>query len=307
MHDLNDLYFFHTVVSCNGFAAGARHIGVPKSTLSKRVAQLENRLQVRLLERTTRSLRTTDVGREFYAHCQAMLDGAEAAEAVAAHSRAEPQGLVRVSCPPGMIQYMMVSLLPAFLLRYPKVKLQLQVFHRPADLIEDRVDIALRGRMRIETDPALIVRPLGRTRLVLVMSPALATADVGSLTLEELADIPTLSTGENAEGDCWSLEGPDGVTREFRHQPRLFCADLDVALAAAVAGLGMAMLPKRFCQKYFQSGELLHVLPDWRSREFIVHAAFMSRKGMLPSVRAFIDYLAAEVPRMTDAPIGGRQ
>jgi DNA-binding transcriptional LysR family regulator len=139
------------------------------------------------------------------------------------------------------------------------------------------------------------------------MSPALATADVGSLTLEELADIPTLSTGENAEGDCWSLEGPDGATREFRHQPRLFCADLDVALAAAVAGLGMAMLPKRFCQQYFQSGELLHVLPDWRSQEFIVHAAFMSRKGMLPSVRAFIDYLAAEVPRMTDAPIGGRQ
>ncbi|WP_395407370.1 LysR family transcriptional regulator [Pseudoduganella sp. UC29_106] len=114
MHDLNDLYFFHTVVSCNGFAAGARHIGVPKSTLSKRVAQLENRLNVRLLERTTRSLRTTDVGREFYEHCEVMLAGAEAAEAVAAQSRAEPQGLVRVSCPPGLIQYMMVTLLPGF-------------------------------------------------------------------------------------------------------------------------------------------------------------------------------------------------
>jgi DNA-binding transcriptional LysR family regulator len=280
---------------------------VPKSTLSKRVAQLENRLQVRLLERTTRSLRTTDVGRAFYRHCQAMLEGAEAAEAVVAQSRAEPQGLVRVSCPPGMIQYMMVALLPGFLTRYPKVRIQLQVFHRPADLIEDRVDIALRGRTRLETDPALVMRSLGRTRLVLVMSPALLAGHEEPLTVERLADFPTLSTAENADGDCWELEGPDDETHDFRHQPRLFCGDLDVALASAIAGLGLALLPKRFCRRHLQTGELLHVLPSWRSQEFIVHAVFMSRKGMLPSVRAFIDYLAAEVPGMTDASTGGRQ
>jgi DNA-binding transcriptional LysR family regulator len=307
MHNLNDLYFFHTVVSCNGFAAGARRIGVPKSTLSKHVAQLEDRLQVRLLERTTRSLRTTDVGREFYEHCQAMLEGAEAAEAVAAQSRAEPQGLVRVSCPPGMIQYMMVTLLPEFLTRYPKVRIQLQVFHRPADLIEDRVDIALRGRSRLETDPTLIVRPLGRTRFVLVMSPGLLTGYEGPLTVERLADFPTLSTAENADDDCWELEGPDDETHHFRHQARLFCSDLDVTLASAIAGLGLALLPKRFCWSNLQSGELQHVLPDWCSREFILHAVFMSRKGMLPSVRAFIDYLVCEVPKFTEDPVEGQR
>jgi DNA-binding transcriptional LysR family regulator len=300
MRDLNDLYYFHTVVSCHGFAAGARHIGVPKSTLSKRVAQLESRLQVRLLERTTRSLRTTDVGREFYAHCQTMLEGAEAAEAVAAQSRVEPQGLVRVSCPPGMIQYLMVTLLPTFLSSYPKVRIQLRVFHRPADLIEDRVDIALRGRMRLEADPGLIVRTLGRIRLVLVMSPTLLTGHEGALTVGRLADFPTVSIAENADGDCWELEGPDEETHAFHHQPRLFCGDLDVALASAIAGLGIALLPKRFCETALESGELVHVLPDWRSREYILHAAFMSRKGMLPSVRAFIDCLVAEVPKMTE-------
>jgi DNA-binding transcriptional LysR family regulator len=307
MHDLNDLYFFHTVVSCNGFAAGARRIGVPKSTLSKRVAQLENRLQVRLLERTTRSLRTTDVGREFYERCQAMLEAAEAAEDVAVQSSAEPQGLVRVSCPPSQIQYMMVSLLPKFLTRYPKVRIHLQVFHRPADLIEDRVDIALRGRMRLETDPTLIVRPLGRTRLVLVMSPGLLTGYEGPLTVERLAEFPTLSTAETADGDCWELEGPDDKTLHFQHQPRLFCSDLDVALASTIAGLGLAMLPKRFCWPNLQSGELLHVLPDWYSREFILHAVFMSRKGMLPSVRAFIDYLVCEVPKIAKDPVEGQR
>ena len=302
MHDLNDLYFFHTVVSCNGFAAGARHIGVPKSTLSKRVAQLENRLNVRLLERTTRSLRTTDVGREFYEHCQVMLAGAEAAEAVAAQSRAEPQGLVRVSCPPGLIQYMMVTLLPGFLARYPKVRIQLQVFHRPADLIEDRVDVALRGRMRLETDPSLIVRPLGCSRPVLAMNPALLANRAAPTTVDQLADFPTLSTTEDAAGDCWELEGPDGVVQFFRHQPRLFCSSLDIVRASAIAGLGLALLPKQFCWLNFKSGELLHVLPGWHSREFIIHVVFMSRRGMLPSVRALIDYLASEVPTITEDP-----
>jgi DNA-binding transcriptional LysR family regulator len=112
MHDLNDLYFFHTVVSCHGFAAAERQIGVPKSTLSKRVALLEDRLQVRLLERTTRQLRMTDVGRMFYEHCQTMLAGVEAAVAVAAHSRAEPRGIVRVSCPPGLLR-ILSTLLPS--------------------------------------------------------------------------------------------------------------------------------------------------------------------------------------------------
>ncbi|WP_020656152.1 LysR family transcriptional regulator [Massilia niastensis] len=307
MHDLNDLYFFHTMVSCNGFAAGARHIGVPKSTLSKRVAQLENRLQVRLLERTTRSLRTTDVGRDFYERCQVMLEAAEAAEIVAAQSRTEPQGLVRVSCPPSQIQHMMVNLLPAFLVLYPKVRIHLQVFHRPADLIEDRVDIALRGRMRLETDPTLVVRPLARVRLVLVMSPRLLTGHEGPITVERLAEFPTLSTAESAGGDCWELEGPGDKTLQFHHQPRLFCSDLDVARASAIAGVGLAMLPKRFCVPNLQSGELLHVLPDWSSGEFIVHAVFMSRKGMLPSVRAFIDFLVSEVPKLTEDPVEGRQ
>ena len=307
MHDLNDLYFFHTVVSCNGFAAASRHIGVPKQTLSKRVARLENQLQVRLLERTTRRLRTTDVGREFYEHCQTMLAGVEAAEAVAAHSRVEPQGLVRVSCPPGLVQYLMVSLLPGFLTRYPKVRIQLKVFHRPADLIEDRVDIALRGRMQIDADPNLVVRQLGRNRPVLVMSPGLLTGCAGLLTVERLADCPTLSMAENADDDCWELVGPNGEAHVFRHKPRLFCSSLDMLRAAAIAGVGVALLPKQFCWQDFQTGQLMHVLPGWNSREYINHVVFMSRKGMLPSVRALIDYLVCEVPKITDDPIEGLQ
>jgi DNA-binding transcriptional LysR family regulator len=307
MDDLNDLYFFHTVVSCHGFAAAARHIGVPKSTLSKRVSQLEDRLKVRLLERTTRRLRTTDVGQEFFERCQIVLEGAEAAEAVVATSRAEPQGMVRVSCPPALVQSMMATLLTGFLKRYPKVRLQLQVFNRPADLIEDRVDIALRGRTQLGADPAVIERPLGRSHLVLVMSPELLAACAGTLTVERLAELPTLSMVDDADSTQWELVGQNGETHAFRHRPRLLCGNLDMLRAAAIAGLGVALLPERFCLPSFQSGELKHVLPEWHARDFIIHAVFMSRKGMLPSVRALIDYLVYEVGKITADPIQGRQ
>jgi DNA-binding transcriptional LysR family regulator len=296
MHDLNDLYFFHTVVSCDGFAAAARRIGVPKSTLSKHVAQLEDRLQVRLLERTTRRLRTTEVGREFFEHCRSMLAEADAAEAVATHSRAEPQGLVRVSCPPGLLQSMMVTLLPGFLQRYPKVRLQLKVFHRPADLIEDRVDIALRGRTEVVDDPTLIARPLGHSRLVLMMSPELLASCAGALTVERLAELPTLSMAENSDDDRWNLIGPNGETHAFRHRPRLSCSDPAMLRAVAIAGLGVALMPEPFCRSSLQAGQLKHVLPGWHSREYTIYAVFMSRKGMLPSVRAFIDYLVGAAP-----------
>jgi DNA-binding transcriptional LysR family regulator len=175
--------------------------------------------------------------------------------------------------------------------------LQLKVFQRPADLIEDRVDIALRGRTQIETD-AIIARPLGRTRLVLVMSPELLTACAGNLTVERLANCPTLSNVENVDDDCWELVGPNGETHVLRHQPRLFCSNWEMLRTAAIAGLGVALLPEQVCWPSFQSGELKHVLPDWHTRDYIIHAVFMSRKGMLPSVRAFIDYLVCEVPKI---------
>jgi len=299
MQNLNDLYFFHAVVTHQGFASAARQTGIPKSTLSKRIAKLEEELQVRLLERTTRRLRTTDVGREFYLHCQTVLAGVEAAEAVAVHSRAEPQGIVRVSCPQGLIQNMMAELLPDFLNRYPRVRLQLKIFNRPADLIEDRVDIALRVRPQLNATPGLIARPLGRDRRVLVASPRFVDACGDLLTIEQLADCPTLSMAEGADDDVWDLLKSNGETFNFRHQPRLSCSNFDMLRAATITGLGVALLPEHICRPDLITGELVYVLSDWQTPPNIIHAVFMSRKGLLPSVRALIDYLAVEVPKLS--------
>lgn len=303
MYDLNDLYYFHAVVTYHGFSAASRQIGVPKGTLSKRVARLEERLQVRLLERSTRKLRTTSVGQAFYEQCQAVLAGAEAAEAVAAQAHAEPNGMVRVSCPQGLIQNLIEEILPAFMQTYPKVRVHLKVFNRRADLIEDRVDIALRARTRVDTaDSSLIVRPLGPSHLVLAVSPTLAARCGEPLTIERLSEVPTLSMADDAEEIRWELVGPGGEMRLIPLQPRMLCGNFDMLLAAARQGLGVALLPTHVCRPSFDSGELVQVLPDWHTPYGTIQAVFSSRKGLVPAVRALIDFLAEEVPARAGAP-----
>jgi DNA-binding transcriptional LysR family regulator len=297
MQDLNDFYFFHAVVTHQGFSAAARAIGVRKGTLSKSVARLEERLHVRLLERTTRKLRMTEVGRAFYEQCQVILAGVEAAEAAAAEAYAEPNGMVRVSCPQGLIQHLIADILPGFMKVYPKVRVQLKVINRPADLVDDGIDVALRARSGTDQDSSLIVRPLGRSRLVLAMSPALRDSCGEMLTLDRLAEAPTLSMAETSDDDSWHLIGPGGEERLIHHRPRLLCSNFDMLHAAALEGVGIALFPDHIAGTSFASGALLHVLPDWGSPFGVVQAVFSTRKGLLPAVRALIDYLAVAVPR----------
>lgn len=296
MQDLNDFYYFHAVATYKGFSAATRATGVPKATLSKRVAQLEDRLGVRLLERTTRSLRLTDVGETFYEACVAMLAGAEAAEAVAANAQLDPNGMVRVSCPQGMLQDLLIDILPEFLRRYPKVRVQLKILNRPADLVEDRVDVALRIRSTFDTDPNLFMRKLGRSRLILVASPEFLRATGGAITLQRLTELPTLSMDHETDEVTWTLVGPDGATQTLSHQPRLLCASSDVLRRSALEGLGVALLPEHVGRSEIDAGHLVHLLPDWHSPFGIIHAVFSSRKGLVPAVRALIDHLAVEVP-----------
>ena len=133
MQDLNDLHLFAEVVRHKGFSPAARALNAPKSKLSKHVARLEARLGVRLLERSTRRFRVTDVGQEFYLQCEAVLASAEAAELVVARAQAEPRGIVRVSCPHGISHGIMGVILPSFLARYPLVRVDMKVLNRRVD------------------------------------------------------------------------------------------------------------------------------------------------------------------------------
>ncbi len=296
MLDLNDLYFFHSVATHGGFTAAGRATGTPKATLSKRVAQLEAQLGVRLLERTTRHLRLTEVGRAVFEQAETMLAGAEGAQAVAAQAQTEPNGIVRLSCPQALLDELINDLLPEFLARYSRVRVQVKVIDRAADLVEDGVDVAIRARSSLDSDPNLIVRRLGQARGVLVASPALVEAVRHPITIDTLPQLPTLSSLNVHEEVDWLLTGPDGETRQIRSRPRLMCSSFVVLRTSAIAGLGVTVLPEYAAAPAFARGELVHLLPGWYTPDGIVHAVFSSRKGLVPAVRVLLDYLAGAVP-----------
>lgn len=296
MRDLNDLYLFAAVVTHKGFSPASRALRIPKSKLSKHVARLEARLGVRLLERSTRKFRVTEIGQAFHQQCEAVLAGVEAAEAIVEQARSEPRGIVRVASPPGLTQHLLASVLPAFMTRHPQVRVQITVLNRRVDLVEERIDVALNMAQRLDTDPSLTTRSLGPGRLALAASPTFVAAQGPDLTITSIGRLPTLTSAEQADEDTWRLTGPDGRTIDVVHRPRLCCGDFNVLLRAAIDGVGVALLPDNVCHRAFVSGELVPVLPEWSASEGTIHLVFTARQGLLPAVRAFIDHLAAEFP-----------
>jgi len=294
MQDLNDLFFFTEVVANGGFASAGRALRQPKSKLSRRVSQLEERLGVRLIERSSRRFRITDVGQAFYDHCQNVMTEVKRAEAAVAATQGEPHGTVRFSCPLGLMDPLS-GILADFMERYPRVKLQVMATNRRVDLITERIDVALRVRTVLDTDAALTVRTLARSRRILVASPAWAQRLGDTKEVEALASVPTLSATEQEGQDVWELVGPEQRTSAIRHEPRLACGDFQALREAAIAGLGVALLPDHTCGPALRSGQLAHVFPDWHAPDGTVHLVFTSRRGLPPPVGALIDHLVERV------------
>ena len=290
MQDLNDLFYFAQVVEHGGFAPAGRKLRIPKSRLSRRVSELEERLGVRLIERSTRRFRVTDLGRSFHEQCLVALEAAARAEAIVSASLKEPRGLVRFSCPTGLVE-VVAPLVAPFLHLYPQARLQIIPLDRPVDLVAERIDVALRVRVKLDSHAALTLRTLGHSRRVLIASPGLANKLL-SQGIEALAALPTLSTSEEGEQLSWQLERPEGRSHEHRHTPRLGCSDFAAVRAAAVAGLGVALLPDHACAAELRSGSLVRIFADWSGPDGIVHVVFPTGKRLQPLVRAWIDHLA---------------
>lgn len=294
-HNLNDYVYFAEVVAHGGYAAAGRALREPKSKLSRRISALEARLGVRLIERSSRRFRVTEVGQSFYERCRAMMLEAERAEALVAEAQAEPHGRIRMSCPANLAK-VISAIARGFLARYPKVQLQLVVTDRAVDLIEERVDLALRVRRALTSDASLTLRVLGNSRWILVASPQ--TASQLGADIADLASFATLGTNDEAGEVTWTLERDDGAVHVLRHEPRMTCADYAVLCDAAADGLGVAFLPDHACAAHVASGKLVRIFRDWRSKDGIVHLVFTTRRGLPPAVRALIDHLAEAVPKL---------
>ncbi|MBZ2188262.1 LysR family transcriptional regulator [Alcanivorax sp. JB21] len=290
MQDLNDLYYYVQVVDHGGFAPASRAICVPKSKLSRRIAALEERLGVRLIRRSTRHFSMTDVGQTYYAHCKAMLVEAEAAQESIEAVRAEPRGVIRVTCPTSLLHVHISDLLAAFMQQYPQVTVHLEATNRRVDVLGEGVDVALRARPELE-DSELVTRVLSDRGRCLVASPALVSQYGPLVSPDELDRWPTLGWGVPQQEHVWVLHGPGGARVEVPLRPRLVTTDMMALCRAAEAGLGLIHLPILIVQEQLQRGSLLRVMPDWMPQRDIIHAVYPSRRGLLPSVRAFLDQL----------------
>ncbi len=300
--DLDDLRSFAQVVRHGGFSAAERATGERKAKLSRRVARLEQVLGVRLIERSTRNLRVTDVGREIYRQCETIAEGIDATQAIAARARSQISGNLRIACPPGLARYLRTDVFARFLLLYPDVHLEMHISSQRIDLIQERFDAAFRVDIDTVHDQALTMHQLGRLDRILVAAPAVA-AQAAATTIVSLAGLPTLSVGEHVEHDEWLLMNGQGRQHVVAHHPRFCSNDSATVRDAAVAGLGVALLSSAACSVELQQGRLVHVLPDWRTSEGIVHVLFTARTGMSPTLRAFIDYVAESFPSLTGSTL----
>ncbi len=290
MQDLNDLFYFAKVVEAGGFAAAGRLLGVPKSRLSRRVAELEERLGARLLQRSTRTLALTEIGEHYFRHCQTMIIAADMAdEAVATHS-SEPRGRVRVSCPTALAESYLSPIINDFLSTYPQVQLEVVLVNRRVDVLAEGFDVALRVRDEGDEDPNLIARKLRPAVAVLVASPALlAGRQINELN--DLRELPVLGAVDTDRKVRYRVVDADGNKREIAFEPRLAIEDFSVRKNAALAGLGFSMLPLMNCHQELADGRLIRLLPEWALPGGFLQAVYPHRRGMLPAVRAWLDHV----------------
>ncbi|RUO72605.1 LysR family transcriptional regulator [Pseudidiomarina sediminum] len=296
--DLTNYLIFARVVAAGSISAGARELGMPKSTVSRRLTELEEEQGIRLVHRSTRGLKLTDVGQAFLIHCEALVSAAEAAQQVTQRVRETPRGTVHVASPYALSQSLLTELLPPFMHDYPEVNVELTVTNRPVNLIDEGIDIALRVRSSID-DSSLIARPLADSPLTIYAAPSLLQQRGVPKHPLDLMDMPQLSLHYTSGRYAYQLTADDGERLTVSFTPRLITDDMIVLREAAMQGLGLVALPNYLCAEALQTGQLQRVLPHWHLPMGIMHLVYPHRRGLLPAVRVLIDYLVAHVPAVS--------
>lgn len=289
--DWNDCHYFTKIAELGSFAAASQKLGVPTSTLSRRINALEQALDVRLLQRSTRSLHLTDAGRVFLEHTRAMTIQMELATEAISMRQSTPRGTIKLSCPVMLLHAYVSDMLAEFQRIYPDVQIQLEGTNRAVDVVNESFDLAIRVRPAPLADTDLVAKVLSDRGQCLVASPALLLQYAAITQPEDLAVLPSLSVGQSNGLYEWQLfYGDQSAT--IAHQPKLITTDMFSLRRAAIAGIGCVQLPRIFVDQAVSTGELIELLPNWQSKREIIHAVFASRRGMLPAVRLLIDHLA---------------
>jgi DNA-binding transcriptional LysR family regulator len=291
-----EMQTFAAVVDAGSFVKAAEALGSSKAAVSRYVGELEARLGVRLMQRTTRRLSLTEEGQVFYARCKDLLADVDEAEAEITSRSATASGLLRVNAP---FTYGILHLAPLwgdFRARYPDVHLDITLADRLVDLVEEGYDMAI----RIATLPSstLISRRLASTRMVLCVSPAYLKAHGKPRHPSDLADHATLSYSYWSTKDEWPFEGPEGHV-SVKTRPWMHSNSGETCRAVALAGQGIVLQPLFLVADDLKAGTLVELMPKYRSIELGIYAIYPTRKHVAPKVRALVDFLAEKLARPT--------
>ena len=294
MLDLNDFFYFVHVVERRGFTAASRSLGVPKSTLSYRIQQLETDLGVRLLNRTSRHFGPTQAGEEFYQQALKMLRTAEDAESSVRQRVKEPSGVVRFTASIAVAQFALPDILMDFVRDFPKVNLVEHVTNEQVDLLSENFDLAVRAHSGSLPDSTLVSRTLADAPWIIVGgTKALKKMDLPRKP-QDLEQYPSLFLHRPNMPPAWRLRAQARAQRDeivLPLAPRLVSNDMSTLKRAAIEGLGVVALPAYVCKKELRSGELTRILPGWLAENSTITALLPHRRGLLPAVRTFLDHL----------------
>ena len=297
LSDLDDFYCFALVVEHGGFSAAERATDIPKSKLSRRVYNLEEHLGVRLIQRSSRHFAVTEIGMNIYRHAQVMMNAAQAAHDLVDHLSTQPRGVIKVSLPVSIAQNEIAKILPQFLKTYPEIRVQLIVSNRRVDIINEGIDVALRVRSNLDDDPSLILRKFENIEQHLFASQAYLN-EFGDLKQpEDLSQHQILSMADEHLDQHIVVHDENNHQKKIKVNPIVMGSDLMMLAQLARQNCGIALLPDTIVQVYVQSGELVRVLPNGKAPHGILHAVYPSRRGLLPAVRVFIDYLVAHLSK----------
>ena len=291
MLDPQQLASFLAVVRAGSFVGAADATGLSKAAVSRHVAELEARLGVRLLHRTTRRLSLTDDGQRFHARAAELVAGLEELEAETASTGGEAIGRLRINAPLTFGNLHLAPLWPRFLAANPKVALDIALNDRVVDLVEEGFDVAI--RIAHQLDPQLVSRRLASSRMVLCASSAYLAARGTPVHPHELAMHAVFAYSYWSTGDDWTFDGPDGAVT-VRVEPRIHTNSGDTCREAALQGAGIILQPDFLVGPDLQAARLVEVMPDYRALGLGVYAVYASRKHLPMKTRRLIDFLAGE-------------
>lgn len=288
MDRFEEMRTFATVVDAGSFVRAAETLQTSKTAVSRLVGELEARLSVRLLHRTTRRLSLTPEGEVFHARCRELLSGVEEAEAEVTAGASEAVGVLRLNVPVSFGLLHLAPLWPAFMAQHPRVSLDITLTDRIVDLVEEGYDVAVRIA-RLSTS-SLVSRKLGSTRLVLCASPEYLRRHGMPTHPAEIARHTVLAYALLSMGDVWTFDGPDGPV-SVKVAPAMRSNSGDTCCAAALQHQGIVLQPSFIVSHHLRDGALVEILPEYRSLDLGIYAVYASRRHVLPKVRVLIDFL----------------